>query len=128
MLSYDTEYFKLEREETRKARKAHRCSECYRQILPGETYNWFTGYIDGGFDVYKTCQHCQVAKEWLNKQCSGYNFTEVQEDITQHFYNGHGITVGRIAVGMRRKWEKFNSSELMPLPKMPNITEEKHGI
>lgn len=119
MISDDTEYFKLEREETRKARKSHRCDECYRQILPGETYNWFTGYINGGFDVYKTCRHCQIAKDWLKKECSGYVFTLVQEDIVEHFREGYGFAVGRIAIGMKRKWQKFSNLELMALPKIP---------
>lgn len=55
----DYEPAKVWHEETRKARKRHRCSECAGPIIPGEQYQYvrYIGY-DGDCGCYKTCQRC----------------------------------------------------------------------
>ena len=41
-----------------KANKKHKCTECNRDIIPGETYEQFKGAYDGQIDTYKTCIDC----------------------------------------------------------------------
>lgn len=121
----DSERFEFGDEEIRTARKTHRCSECGRQILPKERYACFKGKFEDRFETYKTCSHCLVAKEWLSEECGGYIFQGVYEDMSEHFYEGCGLATGRIAVGMRRKWKKFNSEELMSIPRMPKLSHKQ---
>jgi hypothetical protein len=87
------------------ARKAHKCSECGREIGKGERYEYATGRAEELF-VNKTCAHCIDAREWLVKECGGYAFGCIQEDLTQHWYEErvHTSELGRLIVGMRRKW------------------------
>lgn len=48
----------------RKARKDHKCCECQRTILKGETYESVSGlWRESGFDTFKTCGHCVAARE-----------------------------------------------------------------
>jgi hypothetical protein len=41
--------------ETRKARTAKKCYECYGPIAPGERYEHVCGKWDGHIDTYRTC-------------------------------------------------------------------------
>ena len=103
----------------RKARKDHRCNECYRTINKGELYEYFYGIGEGGLFTNKTCSHCQVAVSWLNAECDGYVFESVREDILEHVREGiYGYDLARLYVGMRRRWQKKNG-ELMPIPARP---------
>lgn len=48
-----------------KARKVHRCEECYGEIHPGEVYE-LVKWLDGGkFDTFKTCHLCLAIGEQL---------------------------------------------------------------
>jgi hypothetical protein len=104
----------------RKARKEHRCDECRRTILPGEVYHYEFGELEGDPETYRTCQHCLVAREWLLKNCEGWIYTQVMEEIWEHVeeYPKLGLPLMRIYVGARRKWKSFKGG-LMALPKMP---------
>ena len=42
-----------------KARKPHKCLECKREILPGETYECFVGVWEGKIQRYNTCALCE---------------------------------------------------------------------
>lgn len=105
-----------------KARKEHKCSECNRTIGMGETYNVQRTVFDGQADSYKTCEHCQVMKSWLQKECGGYLYQGVYEDIDQHRLEGYGFGVVRLASGMRARWKR-KDGRLFPIPKLPKITE-----
>jgi len=48
-------------EETRKARKAHRCIWCGQQILPGETYRYVRGVFEGDPQSNHYHQECDNA-------------------------------------------------------------------
>ncbi len=109
-----------------KARKPHQCSECNRIIEIGEHYNVQRCVFDGEANSYKTCEHCQVVKSWLTKECGGYLYQGVYEDIDQHRLEGYGFGVIRLAEGMGRKWKRKNG-KLWPIPKMPKLTEYHHG-
>lgn len=110
----------------RKARKDRKCSECFRTIKVGETYEYMAGKWDGRLDTFSTCQHCLVAREWLVNECGGYVFGGVKEDLRQHWEErshyrrrwGRDM-LKRLAGavwGMRRKWTRL-SGELMAVMK-----------
>lgn len=46
-----------------KARKRHRCCECWGWIEIGEVYNYLTGIWDGRASTYKTCLECTALRE-----------------------------------------------------------------
>lgn len=48
-----------------KARKLHRCCECYGAINPGDTYEKVFVVQDGDASNFKTCQKCTEARDWL---------------------------------------------------------------
>lgn len=43
---------------TRKARKEHKCCECYQPIKKGEFYQYSSGIWDGEPSAYKQCLTC----------------------------------------------------------------------
>lgn len=122
------------RESTQKACKQHVCGECHRHIEPGEVYHrvWAVS-SDGPFDG-KWCAHCDVAKEWLWKNCGGSLLCGVMEDISDHVqeYRGEAVCVARlkrIEIGARRKWRVergMRKGQLMPIPQLPAALEPKH--
>lgn len=109
----------------RKARKAHTCLECRREIRAGEQYRHTVYKFDGDLTSYKICLHCHVAAEWLMRECGGFLYSQIQDDILEHTESRrpYGIDLFRVAVGMRRKWTKKNGG-LMPIPKRPLTTKE----
>ena len=109
-----------------KARKPHICSECGRKIEAGETYNVQRTVFDGNADSYKTCLHCQVVKSWLVKECGGYLYQGVLEDINEHRNEGYGFGVARLTAGMQNQWKR-KDGRLWPVPKLPKVTEHPHG-
>ena len=52
-------------EETRMARKPHKCSECGSTIRPGEMYEHVQGIWNGCPETYKTCPHCLGFREYV---------------------------------------------------------------
>lgn len=104
------------RESNVKARKRHKCGECFRQIGVGEVYLLEATVFDALFSTHKTCSHCLVARRWLLKNCSGFIYGDIKEDIREHCGEGYGgFWLGRIAVGMSWKWRRKNGS-LLPVP------------
>lgn len=45
-----------------KAKKQHRCCECYRTIQPGEKYKIEVNKYDDGLDSFKTCIDCMSVR------------------------------------------------------------------
>lgn len=56
----------------RKARKPHECSECGKQILPGEKYEHATGKTEGDMWAFDTCLICSEIAETF--YCDGRLF------------------------------------------------------
>src|SRR5258706_10641303 len=107
-----------EQREVKAARRQHCCAECLRTIRIGESYHYAKGFYDSRFQTFHTCAHCRVAQVWLERECGGFLHDGVLEDIQNHVEEGvHGL--GRLYVGMRRKWKRFKSDELLPVPGGP---------
>ena len=56
-------------EQRRRARKAHRCCECGREIASGDLYEYISGIWDGQPASYKTCVACADVRD-LACQCA----------------------------------------------------------
>jgi hypothetical protein len=50
-----------------RARKAHKCGECFRAIDPGDTYERAAGVWEGDFWDLKTCAHCAAFRTIINQ-------------------------------------------------------------
>ena len=113
----------------RKARKAHKCGECYRAIQPGETYQHVAGIWDGSFDTHKTCPHCVVGQKLLLDQCHGYLHEGIKEDLVEHLWPSipWAMDAARLVVGMRRKWVRFDGKGLMAPPIIRYDDEKAKG-
>lgn len=111
-------YVTVLRESKSKARKQHKCGECYRLIDVGEVYLSEATVFEGQFSIHKTCSHCLVARQWLYENCSGFIYGGVEEDIRDHANEGYGgFWLGRLAVGMAWKWRRKNGN-LLPIPSL----------
>jgi len=62
-----------------RARKKHRCGECYTDILSGETYEKVAGVWSGEFDHHKTCVACVRLREWLITEDCDWFFGGIYE-------------------------------------------------
>jgi hypothetical protein len=122
----------------RKARKPHRCAECYRTIDRGEGYKEHSGLWDGGFDTFRWCAHCTAAYEIANQRWEAYRqesrlkgfrmeplcfcFGALWEAIEETFRGWSKYKdpiVVRLIVGSRRRWtvkRGKRKGELMPVP------------
>lgn len=47
------------------AKKEHRCCECRGIIAPQDVYERTFGVWDGTAETFKTCSHCEEARDWL---------------------------------------------------------------
>lgn len=117
----------------RRARKEHKCSECRRTILPGESYQLNKALFDGCWNVNKVCSHCQVATEWLILNCHGYVTDMVREDIQEHIDEyrtvyKHTIRPLKVLdIGIGRGWKIKRgprAGQLMRLPTLPPVIGE----
>lgn len=109
-----------------RARKEHRCDECYRQIAKGESYYSASGLGDGRFEQHYICAHCWVACEWLRVNCDGWLHCGVREDVEEHVqeyrHTDAAAGLARLTIGMRRKWTVKRgprAGQLMPMPRLP---------
>lgn len=74
----------------RVARKRHTCSECHGHIEPLDVYERATGCWDGRVETFKTCLHCEDARDFYVEQTKGtwlapddgdYYFGQVISDL-----------------------------------------------
>lgn len=92
--SCDCSYFRCDyeepsifRREMRRARKEHRCCECFRVILPGEEYEHDSGLWDGRWDRYKTCLGCSRIREaFCSSGCVYGELVEAVADCIGFYY------------------------------------------
>lgn len=67
------------------ARAPYTCCECGRRISKGERYERCYGKWEDRFDTFRTCSHCLLAREWLERECNGFCYAGVLEDLEPHF-------------------------------------------
>lgn len=101
-------------QQLRKARKQHRCEECGRKILPGETYEYVSGLWDGWFGDFKTCHHCLSIRTFVKNSipCFCWAHGNLREDVKtaveEAYYRagtevaGLKFRVGRMEVERKR--------------------------
>ena len=82
----------------RKARKEHRCCECYRTIEKGEKYQYISGIWDGAPSSFKTCRQCAQIRD--DYGCCAY-FGDLREYIWDSL--GVDIVDGRVFVNVFEK-------------------------
>lgn len=99
-----------------KARRARLCDECRRTIARGETYRSDSGLFDGAWSRHAICAHCEIAASFLVVTCTGFCWTCVYEDLRNHWPTLASWWLGRVLVGMRRKWQRGDGG-LMEIPK-----------
>lgn len=104
--------------EYRRARKKYNCGECGRSIAKGETYRLDKTLYDSSWSSWRTCSHCDAGREWLSRECGGWIFQEVREEIEEHAleYPIVAYSLLRFVVAARRQWKRFDDSGLMPVP------------
>lgn len=101
----DAEYSTLWTNVSYRARKPHRCDECNRTIHPGETYEKWRSLYEGLWSYGKVCAHCKAAGRWLDGWCGGWLRHGLTEELGDHWAEGyHSIQLGRILVGIGRRW------------------------
>jgi hypothetical protein len=108
------------REVIRLAVKDHRCDECGRTISAGERYEFVHGLYDGHWDTYHTCQHCQAARAWLERECGGWVYTEVRDELIEHWEEDwiyRTIWLARVIAGMKHRWHDGR----LPVPATPPV-------
>lgn len=121
-------------DEQRRAKKAHKCDECGREIASGEIYRYCKWIFEREWSTSKMCGHCDVAAKWLLKNCGGFLthgiYEDIQEHVDEYSYLGWRFLsgLGRLQVGMRRDWKIQwgpRSGQLMALPRLPPAIDEK---
>jgi hypothetical protein len=123
MMDYCDDMVTMLSESDPKARKPHRCNECRRVIAVGEKYHVDRYVFDGSMTAHKTCAHCMVAREWLAKECGGWVFGSVEEDLDEHL-DSHGFGLMRIARGMDVQWCR-KDGRMWGIPRLPMTTHDK---
>lgn len=78
----------LLRSSTPKARLTHRCDECNRIIIPGETYLIEVVKFDGEVETWKTCSDCQSIRANFFKD--GWVYGETKEMLRDHVWDSFG--------------------------------------
>lgn len=69
----------------RKARKKHKCCECYNPIMPGEKYVYSSGIWDGKANDYKQCMICsEVAGKFAAMNDCAIAFGFLRTDLSDH--------------------------------------------
>ncbi len=77
------------RQETRTARKAHKCCSCGGTILPNKKYEHVTGKWDGRIDTFKTCSDCLSLRDAF--MCGGWFYgPDLITSILEHIQEAEG--------------------------------------
>ncbi len=91
-----------------KAIKAHKCSDCRREIKKGETYTRATGKWEGTCKTYKTCQHCRIVQKWLHTECGVFphDSGDLYREIQDHAFEYKKMFLYRWLVGINTGWRQ----------------------
>lgn len=97
--------------ETRRARKAHRCDTCGRQITPGEHYRHGAGMDGSTAWSWAECAHCRVLAAFVMDlyDLDEYDWTSVAE------WDPADLGEFRVKAQWRRQWRRVDGG-LYPVP------------
>lgn len=105
-VDYADEYMQGLQQKVVRGRKPYRCCECSRQIEVGERHEYYAGAWEGGVQSFRTCLQCTEARSWLVKECGGFLFTEVLDELHEHWNDEPSLRsweLARLIAGMRRR-------------------------
>lgn len=103
-----SEYPSAYGQEIRKARKAHRCCECWGTIEAGEQYHYHHGVWDGQGRSYKVCVDCEALRADADKGAPRDERTCFEELYqTAECHNNPEITLRFIEI-MRKRGAKIS--------------------
>jgi len=110
-----------------RARKVAKCMECGRSIQTGELYKREGYLFEGAISTHRTCAQCLVCREWLVRECRGFLYSGIYEDLSEHFTESdYPSTIkrdlGRLIVGMRRQWD------IKRFPRLPLTTKQLQPV
>lgn len=103
------------------AKNPHICSECHREIQPGEKYEYVSGKWEGCFDTFKTCEDCLSIRSSFF--CEGYMFGGMFEMLSEHIDEMDGeissdcivdltpAARAKVCEMIEREWEYFDDDE-----------------
>lgn len=107
-----------------KAKKMHRCCECYGAILPGDQYERTFVVYEGDSSAFKTCLPCKEAQNWLTNDTDWpddidgdghcYFFTCLKEHLLEQARHGskqYAFKAYRYIVGMDNRRKAYKGSK-----------------
>ena len=71
------------------AKKLHKCGECDRDIILGESCFYTASKSDGHFWTFKTCADCESIRDAL--YCGGWEYGELFTEVWNHITEGSKI-------------------------------------
>jgi hypothetical protein len=71
---YDYDQPEFCNEETRTARKEHKCSQCKNIIYPKEKYRYIVGKWNGDLNWFKRCFKCDELLKWVISETEEYQY------------------------------------------------------
>ena len=120
----DSESTTFYAESIRRARKPHKCDECGREIGKGEQYQHVSAKWGGYVQTVKTCSHCQVLQQWLQKECGGFVHHAIVDDAKEHVVEygvgTYGFGLARLIVSAENRWRRKGG--LVAVPAVPRTT------
>lgn len=89
----------------RRARKPHKCGECFRPIRVGETYEHTVGVWGGDWNTHDTCCRCLDLREYVETlvPCFCWAYGNVIDDAMQTADANHDPGSGLLFGAHRRK-------------------------
>lgn len=91
------------------ARRHRHCTECGKDIHPGERYENVAGLWEGEWSHYSTCHRCLALRDWLEATscCFCWAHHNLLEDMQTEIQDGHWkpgfkFTAYRLLVDIRR--------------------------
>lgn len=107
---------------TVRARKQHKCEECWRTIEAGELYYRHAGVWEGDFFTNVSCAHCAELRRQIavtdcdfNEVYYGGAGEWVLNTGWQEVPERHRLVLCRLSACFKARW-RFQSGNLMPIP------------
>ena len=83
-VNYDGDGWDFKHVDLVPAKKKYKCTECGKDILPGDVYESFRGKADGQWHSGRTCPVCLNIRNVLF--CDGWQYEGLYEDLDNHIF------------------------------------------